>query len=54
MADYNEIVHETGGIRMEKRDRLYAVTMYVYQEGAAAAGFPEELLITEFDGNSAQ
>ncbi|MCH5280688.1 MAG: prepilin-type N-terminal cleavage/methylation domain-containing protein [Lachnospiraceae bacterium] len=53
-ADYLDLIHENGGVRTEKRDRLYAVTMYVYQEGAADQGFPEELLITEFDGNSAQ
>lgn len=54
IADYNEVVHETGGVRTEKRERLFAVTMYVYEEGAADAGFPEDMLITEFDGNSAQ
>lgn len=53
-SEYQDIIHETGGVRTERRDRLYAVTMYVYEEGAADAGFPEDLLITEFDGNSAQ
>lgn len=53
-SEYDDIMHETGGVRTEKRDRLYGVTMYVYEEGAADAGFPEDMLITEFDGNSAQ
>ena len=53
-SEYKDIIHENGGVRTEKRDRLYAVTMYVYEEGAANAGFPADMLITEFDGNSAQ
>jgi hypothetical protein len=52
--DYNEIVHENGGVRTEVEDRVYAVKMYVYSEGAAAAGFPESMKITEFDGSALQ
>lgn len=51
---YNEVIHENGGVRTEIEDRLYAVKMYVYESGAAAAGFPADMLITEFDGSSMQ
>lgn len=46
------ILHENGGVRTDVEDRIYSVTMYVYEEGAAANGFPESELITEFDGSS--
>lgn len=53
-AAYKEIIHESGGVKKEVKDRMYGVTMYVYEEGAANAGFPEDMLITEFDGSSLQ
>lgn len=53
-AEYKEIVHENGGVRTETENRLYAIKMYVYEEGAAASGFPENMLVTEFNGNSMQ
>lgn len=51
---YNEIVHENGGVRTETTNRLYSVKMYVYEDGAAAQGFPASMRITEFGGNSMQ
>lgn len=51
---YSQIVHENGGVRTETANRLYSVKMYVYEEGAAAQGFPASMRITEFDGNSMQ
>lgn len=53
-ADYEEIVHETGGVKKEIRDRMYGITMYVYDKGAADAGFPDDMKITEFSGSSLQ
>lgn len=49
-----EILHENGGVRTDVEDRIYSVKMYVYEEGAAANGFPADDLITEFDGSSMQ
>lgn len=53
-ADYDEVVHDTGGIKTEKEDRMYGIKMYVYDQGAANAGFPDDMLITEFSGSSLQ
>lgn len=53
-ADYCEIVHENGGVRTETGNRLYTIKMYVYEDGAYAAGFPQSMLVTEFIGNSKQ
>lgn len=53
-AEYGEIVRENGGVRTESGNRLYSVKMYVYEEGAAAHGFPKSMRITEFNGNSMQ
>ena len=53
-SDYNTVISDNGGVEKEVFDRLYKVTMYVYEEGAAAAGFPADQLITKFDGSSAQ
>ncbi len=53
-SDYNTVISDNGGVEKEVFDRLYKVTMYVYKEGAAAAGFPADQLITKFDGSSAQ
>lgn len=53
-ADYVRVVHDTGGVKKEVEDRMYSVKMYVYDEGAAAAGFPAEMLVTEFNGSSLQ
>lgn len=52
--DYEAVVHDTGGVKKEAEDRMYSVKMYVYDEGAADAGFPEDMLITEFSGSSLQ
>lgn len=51
---YDAVVHDTGGVKKEAEDRMYSVKMYVYNEGAANAGFPEDMLITEFSGSSLQ
>lgn len=51
---FKEVIHETGGVRQEKGDRLYAVKIYVYEPGAAAAGFPDNMKITTYDGSSMQ
>lgn len=51
---YQEIVHENGGVKTAVMDRLYGVTIYVYEEGAAANGFSRDDLITIFDGSSSQ
>lgn len=53
-ADYDAVVHDTGGVKTEAEDRMYGVKMYVYEEGAANADFPEDMLITEFSGSSLQ
>lgn len=53
-ADYERVVHETGGVKKEVEDRMYSVKMYVYSEGAATAGFPADMLVTEFSGSSLQ
>ncbi len=53
-AEYLEIVSENGGVKTEVENRLYSVVMYVYEDGAAALGFPEDMLITTFDGSSTQ
>lgn len=53
-ADYDAVIHDTGGVKKEAEDRMYSVKMYVYDEGAANAGFPEDMLVTEFNGSSLQ
>ena len=53
-AEYESVVHDTGGVKMEAEDRMYSVKMYVYDEGAANAGFPADMLVTEFSGSSLQ
>lgn len=53
-ADYEKVVHDTGGVKTEAEDRMYGVKMYVYDEGAADADFPEDMLVTEFSGSSLQ
>lgn len=53
-ADYDAVVHDTGGVKMEAEDRMYGVKMYVYNQGAASSGFPADMLITEFSGSSLQ
>lgn len=53
-AEYESVIHDTGGVKKEVEDRMYSVKMYVYNEGAAAAGFPADMLITEFSGSSLQ
>ena len=53
-ADYERVVHDTGGVKKEAEDRMYSVKMYVYDEGAANAGFPADMLVTEFTGSSLQ
>lgn len=53
-AEYNAVFHENGGVSTKSEDRLYSVKMYVYDEGAAEAGFPADKFITEFTGNSMQ
>ncbi len=53
-TDYDAVVHDTGGVKKETEDRMYSVKMYVYDEGAADAGFPEDMLVTEFSGSSLQ
>ena len=53
-AQYLEIVSENGGVKTEVENRLYSVVMYVYEDGAAALNFPEDMLITTFDGSSTQ
>ncbi|MCR5654987.1 MAG: prepilin-type N-terminal cleavage/methylation domain-containing protein [Lachnospiraceae bacterium] len=49
-----EVYHESGGVRTEVINRIYAVKMYVYESGAAAANFPEDMRLTEFDGSTMQ
>ncbi len=53
-AEYERVVHDTGGVKKETENRMYSVKMYVYDAGAAAAGFPAEMLVTEFGGSSLQ
>lgn len=53
-AEYSDAVHENGGVEVEKKDRLYNVMMYVYESGAADAGFPDDMLVTTFDSSSNQ
>lgn len=56
MADdeYKAIVSENGGLASEVKDRLYSVVIEVYEAGAAAAGFPEDMMVAIYDGASAK
>lgn len=52
--EYKEVLFEQGGLATEVRDRLYSVVILVYEEGAAANGFPEDSLLATYDGASAK
>lgn len=51
-AQYKSIVTENGGISTEVSDRLYSVVVEVYEEGAAALGFPQEMRVAVYDGSA--
>lgn len=52
--DYLAIVTENGGITSSVSDRLYKIDVQVYEEGAAANGFPEDMRVAVYDGGSAR
>lgn len=51
-AQYKAIVTENGGISTEVSDRLYSVVVEVYEEGAAALGFPQDMRVAVYDGSA--
>ena len=51
-AQYKAIVTENGGIATEVEDRLYSVIVEVYEEGAAALGFPQDMRVAVYDGST--
>lgn len=52
--EYQSIVDDNGGLETIRRDRLYSVVIEVYEEGAAAEGFPAEKRVAIYDGASAK
>lgn len=53
-TEYRSIVDDNGGLETVTKDRLYSVVIEVYEEGAAAAGFPEDMRVAIYDGASAK
>ncbi len=52
--EYKSIIDDNGGLETIKKDRLYSVVIEVYEEGAAAEGFPAEKRVAIYDGASAK
>lgn len=53
-TEYQSIIDDNGGLETVTKDRLYSVVIEVYEEGAAAAGFPEDMRVAIYDGASAK
>ncbi|MBP3421076.1 MAG: prepilin-type N-terminal cleavage/methylation domain-containing protein [Lachnospiraceae bacterium] len=53
-SEYQSIVNNNGGLETITQDRLYSVVIEVYEEGAAAEGFPEDKRVAIYDGASAK
>jgi prepilin-type N-terminal cleavage/methylation domain-containing protein len=51
---YKQIVTEGGGMVTEVSDRLYKMDVQVFEEGAAALGFPQDMRVAVYDGGSAK
>lgn len=52
--EYQKVMFEKGGLTTQTNDRLYSVVIEVYESGAAAAGFPEDMRVAIYDGASAK